>query len=177
MSEKEKVVLWRTEDEPGHPEWWTSRPVDDPEAEFRGDEPVEYIAVPAASDPVPALEADLVALRAERDEVAKAERERIARKFDDKATTCRAMLKVETNIGRLAEYARAVPRTTARIIEDLPHPASDACVRSWMRNLGVYRTPSQAINAEQSYAARRKREAEAEVQTMTVRLARLRALR
>ncbi len=48
------------------------------------------------------------ALRAERDEVAKAERERIARKFDDKATTCRAMLKVETNIGRLAEYARAV---------------------------------------------------------------------
>lgn len=67
MSEKEKVVLWRTEDEPGHPEWWTSRPVDDPEAEFRGDEPVKYIAVPAASDPVPALEADLVALRAERD--------------------------------------------------------------------------------------------------------------
>lgn len=47
-------------------------------------------------------------LTAERDESAKAERERIARKFDDKATTCRAMLKVETNIGRLAELTRAV---------------------------------------------------------------------
>ena len=53
-------------------------------------------------------EADLTALRAERDGAAKTERERIARKFDDKAATCRAMLKVETNIGRLAEYARAV---------------------------------------------------------------------
>ncbi len=76
-----------------------------------------------------------------------------------------------------AEYARAVPRTTARSIEDLAHPISDARVRSWMRGLGVYRTPTQAINAEQSYASRRKREAEAEVATMTARLARLRALR
>lgn len=32
-----------------------------------------------------------------------------------------------------AEYARAVPRTTARSIEDLAHPISDARVRSWMR--------------------------------------------
>ena len=76
-----------------------------------------------------------------------------------------------------AEYARAVPRTTARSIEDLAHPISDARVRSWMRGLGVYRTPTQAINAEQSYASRRKREAAAEVATMTTRLARLRALR
>lgn len=76
-----------------------------------------------------------------------------------------------------AEYARAVPRTTARSIEDLAHPTSDARVHSWLRNLGVYRTPSQAINAERSYVARRKREAEEVVATMTARLARLKALR
>lgn len=75
------------------------------------------------------------------------------------------------------EYARAVPRTTARCIEDLPRPTSDARVRAWLRNLGVYRTPTQAIDAEQSYAVRRKREAEVEVATMTSHLARLRALR
>ena len=76
-----------------------------------------------------------------------------------------------------AEYARAVPRTTARSIEGLPRPTSDARVRAWLRNLGVYRTPSQAINAERAYTARRRREAEVEVATMTSHLARLRALR
>jgi hypothetical protein len=75
------------------------------------------------------------------------------------------------------EYARAVPRTTARSIEDLPRPTSDARVRAWLRNLGVYRTPTQAINAERAYAARRRREAEDEASTMTARLARLAALR
>lgn len=75
------------------------------------------------------------------------------------------------------EYARAVPRTTARSIEDLPRPTSDARVRAWLRNIGVYCTPTAAINAERAYAARRKREAEDEVATMTARLVRLAALR
>ncbi len=75
------------------------------------------------------------------------------------------------------EYARAVPRTTARSIEGLPRPTSDARVRAWLRNLGVYRTPSQAINAERAYTARRRREAEELAATMTARLARLAALR
>ena len=76
-----------------------------------------------------------------------------------------------------AEYARAVPRTTARSIEGLPRPTSDARVRAWLRNLGVYRTPSQAINAERAYTARRRREAEELASTMTARIARLAALR
>jgi len=93
-------------------------------------------------------------------------------------TTGAGALFVETWQVRVSEeYARAVPRTTARSIEDLPRPTSDARVRAWLRNLGVYRTTTAAINAERAYAARRKREAEDEAATMTARLVRLAALR
>ncbi len=70
---------------------------------WRDDEPIDadYIAQAGV-----VLEM-IAALRAERDESAKSERERIARKFDARAEECRKAMLETVNVGVLFDLSRA----------------------------------------------------------------------
>ena len=118
---EEPVVLWRVEDGMLAVVTWVEGTPHRPHPN-ESQRCERYSAYPAAHDPVPALTAQLAALRAEMDEAVKAERERIARKFDAEVDHLTALLKTEQNIGKIHEWRGALDmwKTCAAMAREEP---------------------------------------------------------